>query len=213
MLGDRPAARKRRRCCPRPSSCDGDPRRADSARARAAAGSCSRRRSPPNTTCTSARRSRCPHPIPMTLRVAALSTNIGWAPGAIVMNAADYARAWGSEDASAYNVLLEPRRPTGAGRTRDPAAPWARTRALRCRPPHEHARAPERAQPPGARAPDADRDADPDRRGARDGRGDGRDDLAAPPAPGQAQARGARRARICGTRSCSRASCCSASAA
>ncbi|MHB8240641.1 MAG: FtsX-like permease family protein [Solirubrobacteraceae bacterium] len=49
---------------------------------------------------------RLPSPSPMTFRVAALSTNIGWAPGAIVMNATDYARAWGSEDASAYNVLL-----------------------------------------------------------------------------------------------------------
>ncbi len=49
-----------------------------------------------------------PTPDPTTFRVAALSTNIGWAPGAIVMNASDYARAWGSEDASAYNVLLDP---------------------------------------------------------------------------------------------------------
>jgi putative ABC transport system permease protein len=47
-----------------------------------------------------------PSPDPMTFRVAALSTNIGWAPGAIVMNASDYARAWGSDDASAYNILL-----------------------------------------------------------------------------------------------------------
>jgi putative ABC transport system permease protein len=47
-----------------------------------------------------------PAPNPTTLRVAALSTNIGWAPGSIVMNAADYARAWGSDDASAYNLLL-----------------------------------------------------------------------------------------------------------
>ncbi|MFZ1154211.1 MAG: FtsX-like permease family protein, partial [Solirubrobacteraceae bacterium] len=45
---------------------------------------------------------------PLTFRIAALSTNIGWAPGAIVMNASDYARAWGSTDASAYNVLLAP---------------------------------------------------------------------------------------------------------
>ncbi len=37
-----------------------------------------------------------------------VGTNIGWAPGAIVMNATDYARAWGSSDASAYNVLLAP---------------------------------------------------------------------------------------------------------
>ncbi|HLM86656.1 MAG TPA: ABC transporter permease [Solirubrobacteraceae bacterium] len=47
-----------------------------------------------------------PTPDPTRMRVAALSTNLGWAPGAIVMNAADFARAWGSEDASAYNVLL-----------------------------------------------------------------------------------------------------------
>jgi putative ABC transport system permease protein len=47
-----------------------------------------------------------PTPVPTTVRVAALSTNIGWAPGAVIMNASDYARAWGSSDASAYNVLL-----------------------------------------------------------------------------------------------------------
>jgi len=47
-----------------------------------------------------------PSPDPMTFRIAALSTNLGWAPGAIEMNAADFARAWGSEDASAYTVLL-----------------------------------------------------------------------------------------------------------
>jgi putative ABC transport system permease protein len=49
-----------------------------------------------------------PTPVPMSFRVAALSTNIGWAPGAVIMSASDYARAWGSTDASAYNVLLEP---------------------------------------------------------------------------------------------------------
>jgi putative ABC transport system permease protein len=49
-----------------------------------------------------------PTPVPTTVRVAALSTNIGWAPGAIIMSAGEYARAWGSSDASAYNVLLNP---------------------------------------------------------------------------------------------------------
>jgi putative ABC transport system permease protein len=49
-----------------------------------------------------------PTPIPVTLRVAALSTNIGWAPGAVTMTASQYAHAWGSTDASAYNVLLSP---------------------------------------------------------------------------------------------------------
>jgi putative ABC transport system permease protein len=49
-----------------------------------------------------------PTPIPSTFKVAAIGTNIGWAPGAIVLNADDYARAWSSTDVSAYNVLLAP---------------------------------------------------------------------------------------------------------
>jgi putative ABC transport system permease protein len=47
-----------------------------------------------------------PTRVPITARVAALSTNIGWAPGAVVMSAGEYARAAGSPDASAYNVLV-----------------------------------------------------------------------------------------------------------
>jgi putative ABC transport system permease protein len=47
-----------------------------------------------------------PTAVPIALRVAALSTNIGWAPGAIMMTADDYARASASSDVSAYNVLL-----------------------------------------------------------------------------------------------------------
>ena len=49
-----------------------------------------------------------PSPDPMTFRVAALSTNVGWAPGAIIMNATDYAHAWGTRDATADSVLLAP---------------------------------------------------------------------------------------------------------
>ncbi|HUN77657.1 MAG TPA: ABC transporter permease, partial [Solirubrobacteraceae bacterium] len=49
-----------------------------------------------------------PTPVPTTLRVAALSTNIGWAPGAIIMSAPQFAAAWGSADVSAYSVLLDP---------------------------------------------------------------------------------------------------------
>ncbi|HEX4837708.1 MAG TPA: FtsX-like permease family protein [Solirubrobacteraceae bacterium] len=56
-----------------------------------------------------------PTPDPMTFRIAALSTNIGWAPGAILMSASDYARAWGSQDASAYNILLAPGVPSAVG--------------------------------------------------------------------------------------------------
>ncbi|MGH2904581.1 MAG: FtsX-like permease family protein [Solirubrobacteraceae bacterium] len=45
---------------------------------------------------------------PLTLRVAALSTNLSWPPGAVILNPHDYARAWGSADPSAYNVMLAP---------------------------------------------------------------------------------------------------------
>ncbi len=48
-----------------------------------------------------------PSPIPSTFRVAALSTNVGWPPGAIIINSGDYARAWGSPEASAYNIDLQ----------------------------------------------------------------------------------------------------------
>jgi putative ABC transport system permease protein len=47
-----------------------------------------------------------PSPNPTAMRVAALSTNLGWEPGAIVMSASSYARAWGSTDASAYAIQL-----------------------------------------------------------------------------------------------------------
>jgi putative ABC transport system permease protein len=46
-----------------------------------------------------------PSPDPTAFRVAALSTDIDWAPGAVIMNASDYARAWGSGDASAYDIV------------------------------------------------------------------------------------------------------------
>jgi putative ABC transport system permease protein len=49
-----------------------------------------------------------PSPRPTVLRVAALSTNFGWPPGAIVLNAEDYAHAWGSADPSALEVDLRP---------------------------------------------------------------------------------------------------------
>lgn len=49
-----------------------------------------------------------PSPVPRRFRIAALSTNLGWAPGAIVMNAEDYARAWDSDAVSAFGVRLAP---------------------------------------------------------------------------------------------------------
>jgi putative ABC transport system permease protein len=47
-------------------------------------------------------------PRPTTLRLAAVSTNIGWAPGAIIITAGDYARAWESNDASALSIRVKP---------------------------------------------------------------------------------------------------------
>ena len=49
-----------------------------------------------------------PAPRPMSLRVAALSTNLGWPPGAVILNSSDYARAWGSGDPSAYEIQTKP---------------------------------------------------------------------------------------------------------
>lgn len=49
-----------------------------------------------------------PSPIPTRFRVAALSTNIDWPPGAIIMNADDYARAWSTQQPTAYNVIVSP---------------------------------------------------------------------------------------------------------
>ncbi len=45
-----------------------------------------------------------PAPRPTRFRIAALATNIGWPPGAVVINSSDYARAWESEEASAYEI-------------------------------------------------------------------------------------------------------------
>jgi putative ABC transport system permease protein len=47
-----------------------------------------------------------PSPRPKSFRIAALITNMGWPPGAIIINAGDYARAWGSNDVSAYGLTL-----------------------------------------------------------------------------------------------------------
>jgi putative ABC transport system permease protein len=45
-----------------------------------------------------------PSPKPIAIRVAGLSTNLGWAPGAIVLNTGTYARAWTNGNPSAYEI-------------------------------------------------------------------------------------------------------------
>jgi putative ABC transport system permease protein len=49
-----------------------------------------------------------PSPRPTPLRLAAVSSNLGWPPGAVIMNSVDYARAWGSNDPSAYQIQTSP---------------------------------------------------------------------------------------------------------
>jgi putative ABC transport system permease protein len=49
-----------------------------------------------------------PSPHATTFRVAALSTNLGWPPGAIIVNSHDYAHAWASSAASAYEIWVKP---------------------------------------------------------------------------------------------------------
>jgi putative ABC transport system permease protein len=49
-----------------------------------------------------------PSPRPVTLRVAALTTNLGWPPGAIILSSGSYARAWVSSSPSAYEIQIIP---------------------------------------------------------------------------------------------------------
>ncbi len=49
-----------------------------------------------------------PSPSPSTFRVAALSTNLGWPAGAIIINASDYAHAWADSAPSAFEIQTEP---------------------------------------------------------------------------------------------------------
>ncbi len=45
-----------------------------------------------------------PSPRPAAFRLAGISSNLGWPPGTIIMNSADYAQAWGSSTPSAYQL-------------------------------------------------------------------------------------------------------------
>ncbi len=46
-------------------------------------------------------------PRPTRFRVAAITTNFGWSPGAMIVNGEDFRRAWGSSDVSALLVRLD----------------------------------------------------------------------------------------------------------
>jgi putative ABC transport system permease protein len=53
-----------------------------------------------------------PSPRPLTMRLAAVTTNLGWPPGAIILNASDYAQGWANDDPSAYEIQTERGVPT-----------------------------------------------------------------------------------------------------
>ena len=116
-------------------------------------------------------------PHPTTMRLAAVSTNIGWAPGAIVISAEDYARAWESDEVAAFNVSVSPSVTphAHAGAERDPGRTGSAHRAFGAdrRATRSQAR---RNHSPGAHPPLTDRHADPDRRDPRDGGGNRRAD-------------------------------------
>jgi putative ABC transport system permease protein len=71
-----------------------------------------------------------PTPVSIDLRVAAITTNLGWSSGAIVLNAEDFQRAWGSSAIAAYHLRLAPGADASAVR-RDVAAVFGRRSALR----------------------------------------------------------------------------------
>jgi putative ABC transport system permease protein len=59
-----------------------------------------------------------PSPRPLALRVAALTTNLGWPPGALILSSGAYARAWASDDPSAYAIQTAPGVPPAVVRDR-----------------------------------------------------------------------------------------------
>jgi len=53
---------------------------------------------------------------PARFGVAAITTNLGWSPGAVIVNTADYRRLWQTEQPSALEVNLRPGVSEAAGR-------------------------------------------------------------------------------------------------
>ena len=49
-----------------------------------------------------------PSPRPIKLKLAGITTNLGWPPGAIVLNSQDYARAWTDAEPSAFEIQTTP---------------------------------------------------------------------------------------------------------
>jgi len=47
---------------------------------------------------------RLPSPRPLTVRLAGITTNLGWPPGAVILSASEYASGWEDSSPSAYEI-------------------------------------------------------------------------------------------------------------
>jgi putative ABC transport system permease protein len=63
-----------------------------------------------------------PSPRPQSLRLAGVTTNLGWPPGAIMLSSGSYDRAWTSGEPSAYEIQITPGIPLATVRNRVRAA-------------------------------------------------------------------------------------------
>jgi putative ABC transport system permease protein len=63
-----------------------------------------------------------PSPRPLSLRLAGVTTNLGWPPGAVILNSGEYARGWEGGDPTAYELQTRPGIPVSAVRDRVAAA-------------------------------------------------------------------------------------------
>jgi putative ABC transport system permease protein len=59
-----------------------------------------------------------PSPRPLSMRLAGVTTNLGWPPGAVILNSGEYARGWESSDPSAYELQTRPGFPVSGVRDR-----------------------------------------------------------------------------------------------
>ncbi len=51
---------------------------------------------------------RVPSPRPLRVRLAGVTTNLGWPPGAVILNSSEYARGWENDNPSAYEIHTSP---------------------------------------------------------------------------------------------------------
>lgn len=49
-----------------------------------------------------------PSPRPITVRLAGVTTNLGWPPGAVIISSAEYVNGWQANDPSAYEIQATP---------------------------------------------------------------------------------------------------------